>query len=237
VRDVTEAERLDRVRTDFVANVSHELKTPLAAIRGCAETLVDGALDERATALRFSERILEQCRRLEELLDDLLTLSRLESPEPLRAPERVDLAELAREAVELVAARAAAKPVTLELEPGAAPAVEGDWESLLRLLTNLLDNAIKYNRPGGAVAVRLGERDSLATIEVADTGIGVPPAHRARIFERFYRVDTGRAREEGGTGLGLAIVKHVAQAHRGRVEVESEPGVGSTFRVLLPAAG
>ncbi len=236
-RDITETERLHRMRRDFVANVSHELKTPLAAIRGYAETLVDGALDERATALRFSARILEQSRRLGELIDDLLTLSRLESTEPIRAAERVDLGELAAEAVELVAARAAAKPVALELDPGSSPAVDGDWEGLLRLLTNLLDNAIKYNHPGGSVSVRLSEVDGQARMEVTDRGIGIPPLHLARIFERFYRVDSGRARDEGGTGLGLAIVKHVAQAHGGRVEVESTLGAGTTFRVLLPLAG
>jgi len=167
----------------------------------------------------------------------LLTLSRLESTEPIRAPERIGLRELAAEAVELVAARAAAKPVTLDVEPGAEPAVDGDWEGLLRLLTNLLDNAIKYNHPGGSVRVRLHSADGQARLEVADSGIGIPPPHLARIFERFYRVDTGRAREEGGTGLGLAIVKHVAQAHGGRVEVESVLGSGSTFRVHLPLAG
>ena len=237
VRDVTETERLHRMRREFVANVSHELKTPLSAIQGYAETLVDGALDERATALRFSERILEQCRRLGELLDDLLTLSRLEGAESIRGPERLDLRELAVEATELVLQRAAAKPVSLELEPGASPAVAGDWEGLLRLLTNLLDNAIKYNHPGGSVRVSLGSNDGSAVIEVTDSGIGIPAAHLPRIFERFYRVDKGRAREEGGTGLGLAIVKHVAQAHKGRVEVESTLGAGSTFRVYLPLAG
>ena len=236
-RDVTEAERLHRMRREFVANVSHELKTPLAAIQGYAETLVDGALDERPTALRFSERILEQCRRLGELLDDLLTLSRLEGAASIRGPERLDLRELAVEATELVLQRAAAKPVSLELVPGVSPAVTGDWEGLLRLLTNLLDNAIKYNHPGGSVRVALGSTDGSAVIEVTDSGIGIPAAHLPRIFERFYRVDKGRAREEGGTGLGLAIVKHVAQAHKGRVEVESTLGAGSTFRVFLPLAG
>jgi two-component system phosphate regulon sensor histidine kinase PhoR len=233
-RDITETEQLHRMRKDFVANVSHELKTPLSAIRGYAETLVDGAVDERATALRFSERILEQCRRLGELLDDLLTLSRLESAASIREPERVDLRELAAEAAALAAPRAAAKPVSVELAPGASPVIDGDWEGLLRLLTNLLDNAIKYNHPGGSVRIELGEQAGLATIAVADSGIGIPPAQLGRIFERFYRVDKGRAREEGGTGLGLAIVKHVAQAHKGRIEVESVLGAGTTFRVLIP---
>ncbi|MBP1642250.1 MAG: multi-sensor signal transduction histidine kinase [Acidobacteria bacterium] len=235
-RDITEAERLTRMRKDFVANVSHELKTPLAAIRGYAETLVDGAAEERTTALRFSERILDQCRRLGDLLEDLLTLSRLEGTQPFRALERVDLRELAHEAAELVGAAAAARSIAVVVEAGGVPAVVGDPDGLLRLLANLLDNAVKYNRESGAVTVRLREQGEHAVLEVADTGIGIAPAHLARIFERFYRVDRGRARDEGGTGLGLAIVKHVAQAHQGRVEVESEPGVGSTFRVLLPRA-
>jgi two-component system phosphate regulon sensor histidine kinase PhoR len=147
------------------------------------------------------------------------------------------LRELAAEAVELMATRAAAKGVRVAVEPGPAIAVDGDADGLLRLIANLLDNGIKYNRPDGAVTVHLGEREGLAAVEVRDTGIGIPAAHLGRIFERFYRVDKSRAREEGGTGLGLAIVKHVAQAHQGRVEVESEPGAGTTFRVLLPAAG
>jgi two-component system phosphate regulon sensor histidine kinase PhoR len=234
------------MRRDFVANVSHELRTPLSAIQGYAETLSDGAIDERATALRFSQRIVDQCRRLAALLSDLLTLSRLEGKEPLEALEPVDLRSIAREALELVAGQAAAKQVAVELSPGPSPVVPGDPEGLFRLLSNLLENAVKYNQPGGRVEVRLSGADDPATqaapaapaghavIEVRDTGIGIPAASLPRIFERFYRVDKGRAREEGGTGLGLAIVKHVAQAHQGRVEVESEVGRGSIFRVLLP---
>lgn len=234
-RDVTEAERLDRTRKDFVANVSHELKTPLAAIQGYAETLIDGALDERETALRFSRRILDQCRRLDDLLADLLTLSRLEGTAALRV-EPVDLRATAAEAIELLAGAAAARQVALELEPGAAVPLAGDADGLLRLVANLVDNAVKYNRPGGRVRVRLETSEGQVRLEVEDDGIGIPTAALPRLFERFYRVDKGRAREEGGTGLGLAIVKHVAQAHAGSVEVESELGRGSRFRVLLPAA-
>ncbi len=235
VRDITESEQLNRMRRDFVANVSHELRTPLAAIQGYAETLSDGAIDEHETALRFSQRIVDQCRRLAALLADLLTLSRLEGKEALESLEPVDLRATANEAIELVAGQAAAKPVTVELVPGPSPVVRGDPEGLFRLLSNLLENAVKYNQPGGRVEIALGLRGDQATIEVRDTGIGIPGSALPRIFERFYRVDKGRAREEGGTGLGLAIVKHVAQAHQGRVEVESELGKGSTFRVLLPA--
>ena len=213
--------------------MSHEhLSQALRRIAASGTT----AMTDRATALRFSERILEQCHRLGDLLDDLLTLSRLEGTEPFRALETVDLREIVTEAVELVAAHAAAKPVDLTVEAGPSLEVEADPDGLLRLAANLLENAIKYNRPGGRVTVRLARRGDQAELEVADTGIGIAATHLPRIFERFYRVDKGRAREEGGTGLGLAIVKHVAQAHRGRVEVDSELGAGSTFRVLLPVS-
>ncbi len=237
VRDITESEQLNRMRRDFVANVSHELRTPLAAIQGYAETLCDGAIDERETALRFSQRIVDQCRRLAALLADLLTLSRLEGKEPLETLEPVELRALAQEALELIAGQAAARQVSVELLPGPSQIVPGDPEGLLRLFSNLLENAVKYNRAGGSVSLTIGSRDEVppaAVVEVQDTGIGIPAGALPRIFERFYRVDKGRAREEGGTGLGLAIVKHVAQAHQGRVEVESELGKGTKFRVLLP---
>jgi two-component system phosphate regulon sensor histidine kinase PhoR len=241
-RDTTELTRVADMRKDFVANVSHELKTPLAAIRGYAETLRDGALEEPATARRFTERILNQCRRLQELLDDLLTLSRLEGVAPALEREPVDLGAVVRRAVELIAAKAREKRVEIVVEEETVPPLPGDPDGLERLVLNLLDNAIKYNRPEGKVTLRLSGADAEATeateavIEVSDTGIGIPPESIPRLFERFYRVDKGRAREEGGTGLGLAIVKHVAQAHGGQVEVESRIGRGSTFRVKLPLA-
>ncbi len=235
-RDTTDLTRVADMRRDFVANVSHELKTPLAAIRGFAETLRDGALDEPAVARRFTERIVSQCRRLQELLDDLLTLSRLEGVAPALEREPVALAAVVHRAVELIAAAAREKKVTIEVETGdePLPPVLGDPDGLERLVLNLLDNAIKYNRPEGRITVRLSRTDGEALLEVTDTGIGIPPDSIPRLFERFYRVDKGRAREEGGTGLGLAIVKHVAQTHGGQVEVESHAGQGSTFRVRLP---
>ncbi|HUO86639.1 MAG TPA: ATP-binding protein [Thermoanaerobaculia bacterium] len=235
-RDTSELVRLARMRSDFVANVSHELKTPLTAIRGYSETLRDGALDEAATARRFLDRILDQSRRLELLLDDLLTLSRLESPEAPVERQPIDLRRLLERAVETVASHARQREVELRLEIGDdLPTLTGDPHALERLLLNLLDNAVKYNRPGGSVLVGLAAVGSEIEITVADTGIGIPSAALDRIFERFYRVDKGRSRDEGGTGLGLAIVKHVAQSHGGRVEVTSRPGEGSTFRVSLPA--
>jgi two-component system, OmpR family, phosphate regulon sensor histidine kinase PhoR len=235
-RDTTEMTRVADMRRDFVANVSHELKTPLAAIRGYAETLRDGALDEPPTARRFTERILMQCRRLQALLDDLLTLSRLESVASASVEkEAVDLKVILVRAAELLSAAARERQVKIEVEaPDGIPPVPGDPDGLERLVLNLADNAVKYNRPDGCVNLRLFQSDGQAVIEVTDSGIGIPQDALARIFERFYRVDKGRSREEGGTGLGLAIVKHVAQAHGGQVEVESRIGKGSTFRVKLP---
>ncbi len=234
-RDTTDLTRVADMRRDFVANVSHELKTPLAAIRGYAETLRDGALDEPPTARRFTDRILSQCRRLQELLADLLILSRLEGDATLER-EPVSLDAIARHAVELLTPAAREKGVEIELSEEPVPPVQGDAGNLERLLLNLLDNAIKYNRPDGKITVRVARCGGEAMLEVSDTGIGIPPESIPRIFERFYRVDKGRAREEGGTGLGLAIVKHIAQAHGGQVDVESRVGRGSTFRVRLPLA-
>lgn len=246
VRDTTDATRLNQVRRDFVANVSHELKTPLSAIRAYAETLRDGAIDDPPTARRFTGRILDQCRRLQALLHDLLTLSKLESVEvepPRRQP--VDLARVARRATEVVAPRARERNVRIDVavaEDVEIPPVRGDAESLERMMVNLLDNAVKYNQPGGGVRVHLGFRDrpeaqggGTVLLAVEDDGIGIPPDAVPRIFERFYRVDKGRSRDEGGTGLGLAIVKHVVQSHDGEVEVASDVGLGTTFRIRFPA--
>jgi two-component system phosphate regulon sensor histidine kinase PhoR len=234
-RDTTELTRVADMRRDFVGNVSHELKTPLAAIRGFAETLRDGALDEPPVARRFTDRILEQCRRLQALLDDLLTLSRLETV-ALREREPVALDALVRHAADTLAPLAREKGVQVEVAATGNPAVLGEADAIERLVLNLLENAIKYNRPDGQVTVHLSATGDDVLLEVTDTGIGIPPDALPRIFERFYRVDKGRAREEGGTGLGLAIVKHVAQAHGGQVEVDSRLGRGTTFRVRLPVA-
>ncbi|MDH3254310.1 MAG: ATP-binding protein [Acidobacteriota bacterium] len=233
-RDITDFLRLAEVRRDFVANVSHELKTPLSAIRGLTETLHDGALEDRAAAEHFVIRILRQCERLEALLSDLLTLSRLEHPKSGIEHRSVDLGEVIRDAAEVLAAEAKAREVDVELSLRDTEPIDGDREALDRLLQNLLENAIKYNQPGGRVSVNVEQHDDQLVLHVRDTGIGIPADSLDRLFERFYRVDKGRSRDEGGTGLGLAIVKHATQLHGGRIVVESRLGTGSTFSVYLP---
>jgi two-component system phosphate regulon sensor histidine kinase PhoR len=240
VRDLSASERAARSRRDFVANISHELKTPLAVIRGAAETLADHARQEDGAArdepmARFAGRILEQSLRLQDLLEDLLTLARLESPEAAARRRPVDLRAVVARAVELAAPLAEAREVSLAARLGEVRTVEGDEQALERLAVNLMENAVKYNRRGGWVEVRLGPADGWVELEVADGGVGIAAEELPRIFERFYRVDKARGRAEGGSGLGLAIVKHVAETHGGRVEVESTPGAGSRFRVHLPA--
>lgn len=233
-RDETHELRVAESRRDLVANVSHELKTPLTAIRGFAETLADGALADAAAGPRFVDRILEQCRRLESLLGDLLTLSRLEGPEP-DGEEIVDLAPAVESAFEALRQRARERDVALILEAGdETPRIRGAGSEIDNVLLNLIDNAVKYNRSGGEVRVALRADGEDAVVEVSDTGIGIPREDLERVFERFYRVDKGRAREQGGTGLGLAIVKHAARRLGGRVEVESRLGEGTVFRVRLP---
>jgi two-component system phosphate regulon sensor histidine kinase PhoR len=235
-RDVSETNRLARMRRDFVTNLSHEIKTPLAIIRGAAETIEQTAADDPRAAERFVRRIIEQIYRLEDLLKDLLTLARLESPEAAALRQPADLGAICRRAVEILSPLAAREGVVLRATTAPVPAVSGDAKSLERLVQNLLVNAIQYNREGGRVELRLQAQGDRIVLEVEDDGIGIPEVEQARIFERFYRVDKGRGRAEGGSGLGLAIVKHVAQSHGGSVEVESEPARGSLFRVVLPVA-
>ena len=235
-RDITDVIRLTQVRRDFIANISHELKTPLSAIRGYTETLRDGAMQEPEASSRFLGRILQQCSRLQTLLEDLLTLSRLENLEGHLERRTVDLERILDDCLETLAPQIAEKQILLEVEESPIPTLSGDAEALQRLFINLLDNAIKYNRKGGLVTVQLKPEPDWVVFQVHDTGIGIPTASIDRVFERFYRVDKGRSRDEGGTGLGLAIVKHVAQLHGGKVEVESRLGEGSTFRVFLPVS-
>ena len=237
LHDVTELRRLESMRRDFVANVSHELKTPIAAIRGIVETILDDAEMQPETRIRFLGRARDQSLRLSALVTDLLTLSRVESGDAGRDRQPIDLCAVARDAVLQLEPTAEACGVDLELAvPGERVQVMGDADSLRLVVTNLLDNAIKYSATGGRVTVRLRIVGDSAEIEVEDGGVGIERKHLDRIFQRFYRIDKARSRELGGTGLGLSIVKHVVLNHGGDVAVDSSPGRGSTFRVRLPMA-
>lgn len=234
--DITERKHIEEMRRDFVANVSHELRTPLAAIRGAVETLLDGALDDKKFNRKFTEVIERHVRRLEDQVMDLLELARLESGEVLPQREQISSKSLADAALGAVRELAASRQVELVGElPDPAPGLRGDRRQLEQALVNLLDNAVKYTESGGKVVLSVTTENSEIRFSVVDNGIGIPAEHQSRIFERFYRVDKDRSRELGGTGLGLAIVKHVVQAHGGRVELESFPGRGTTFRLILPA--
>jgi two-component system phosphate regulon sensor histidine kinase PhoR len=240
LHDISRQKRLENVRKDFVANVSHELRTPLAVIKGYVETLVD-AHDTmpRADRDRFLKTIQRHAERLNSLLDDLLTLSRLESARPGLARERVDLAVFLSDAVEDFRSRPDAAGHRLALEADEAlPAVLVDPLKLGQVLDNLVSNAFKYTPPGSRIAIlaRIRTGDTVE-IAVRDDGPGIPSEDLPHVFERFYRVDKGRSREKGGTGLGLSIVKHIVQLHGGRVWAESRAGEGATFFFTLPTQG
>ena len=220
-----------------MANVSHELRTPLTAIRASSETLLDGALKQPEQAARFVEMILRHARRLEELSRDLLQLAQLEAGLAAPGAQAVSVADLAGRALEAVRELAARREVAVELRLPERPLFVAAASRLLeQALVNLLDNAVKYGGPGSRVTLALESRPPEVALVVSDDGPGIAPEHLERIFERFYRLDRDRSRELGGTGLGLAIVKHIAQAHGGRVEVESRLGRGSVFRLILPEA-
>jgi two-component system phosphate regulon sensor histidine kinase PhoR len=234
--DLTEVRSLDSVRRDFISNVSHELRTPLAGIRAAAETLDEGALDDPPAAREFLGHIQRETDRLTQMVEELLELSRIESgAAPLRfAP--IDAAALVRETARRFAQQAERAGLTISAQTPDAPLrLMGDDERLERALGNLVSNAIKFTPAPGAVAVIAEAVDGAVALRVRDTGVGIEPEQRARVFERFYKADRGR---EGGsgTGLGLAIVKHIAQAHAGSVSVESYPGRGATFSIVVPVA-
>jgi two-component system, OmpR family, phosphate regulon sensor histidine kinase PhoR len=233
--DITQRRRLEVLRRDFVANASHELKTPVAAVRALAETLLTALPDDPDAGRRFAERIARETERLDVLARDLLDLSRVERG--TLDVEPVDLVGLVKEVVGGYADRAEERHIGLdtELQPGVA--MRGDRAQLGLLLSNLIDNALRYTAPKGMVCVRLDAAEGRAVLQVADNGEGIPAGELPRIFERFYRVDKARTRQTGGTGLGLAIVRHVAEAHGGTVRVDSELAQGSTFTVTLPVTG
>ncbi len=230
LHEISELRRLERVRQDFVANVSHEFKTPLTAILGFAETLLAGALDDQENRRRFLEIISEHARRLARLTDDLLKLSEIEAEQMELDFRAVSVAELIEGCMETTRLRAEQKQLSLAVEcPADLPAVRGDHARLAEVLQNLLDNAVQYTHAGGHVTVRARAAGREVIVTVSDTGIGIPQADQERIFERFYRVDAARSREVGGTGLGLSIARHIVEAHGGRIWVESTVGQGSHF--------
>jgi two-component system phosphate regulon sensor histidine kinase PhoR len=235
--DVTDLRRLERMRQDFVANASHELKTPLAAIKAYAETLLDWALRDDSVNVRFLERIDEQAERLNQLILDLLSLARLESGQGIFDHQPLEVVPVLEACVEAHRGRASAKNLDLTFDPDEldeGTLILADEEAIHQIADNLIDNAIKYTPQNGSVQIRCSLQLDSVAVEVTDTGIGIPREDLPRIFERFYRVDKARSRELGGTGLGLSIVKHLVQSIGGRIDVTSRLGSGSKFTVLFP---
>lgn len=242
--DISEREQMGQIRRDFVANVSHELKTPLTALLGFIETLKGPAREDAAAQERFLDIMEREAERMNRLVSDLLSLSRVEAEERMRPDTRIDAAALLRSSVLTLRPLAQETGVAIRLEGAEEPAfVFGDADQLTQVFHNLIENGIKYGASGGHVSVTMSRSErELAfrgpglQIDVVDRGEGFDPVHIPRLTERFYRVDNHRSREMGGTGLGLAIVKHIVNRHRGRFRIESAPGQGSTFTVMLPGA-
>ena len=236
--DISNIKRLEKIRRDFVANVSHELRTPVSVIKGYAETLLSGTLTaDPERAARFVQIIHSHAERLAALIGDLLILSELESGDISLELRKLSIGGTARHAVMLMEQKAADKGISIDISSiAAAPQVIADPGRLEQVLINLLDNAIKYTPEKGSITITAAEEGEMLKISVTDTGIGIPPRDLARIFERFYRVDEARSRQQGGTGLGLSIVKHIVQAHGGTLSVESSHGKGSTFSFTLKKA-
>ncbi len=233
--EIEELRKLENYRKEFLGNVSHELKTPIFAIQGFAETLIDGAVDDQEVNRQFLERILRNAQRLAGLTSELSEISRIETGELVMEPSEFELAALVREVVESLDVQAESAGIRLtEALPASLPAVHADRERIRQVLMNLIENGIKYNNPGGQVEVRgLHLPSGLVKVSVVDDGIGIDREHIPRLTERFFRVDKSRSRARGGTGLGLAIVKHILEAHQQRLTVESLPEKGSSFSFTL----
>lgn len=234
--DITDARKFDRMRSEFVANVSHELRTPLTSIKGFVETLLDGALQDRLLCRRFLSIIDSETDRLTRLIDDLLTLSAMETKEIRVNLQNINLVESVKSVFNIMGPQAEEKKLRMELiySPDVAW-VKADQDLVGQVLINLIDNAIKYSSDEGRIVVRIIREDGKTMVKISDNGIGIAQESLPRLFERFYRVDRARSRVLGGTGLGLAIVKHIVELHGGEVFVDSQVGVGSTFTFRLPA--
>lgn len=235
VEDRTEAQRLGEARRDFVANISHELKTPVGAIILLTEAIA-GAGGDPQTVAKFAKSLNRESHRLSSLVQDVIQLSKLQGGVALPNPLKLDLNQVVEEAIERNSILAENRGVAIRFEPGADVWVIGDAEMLASAVKNLVENAILYSPAGSWVGVGLREIDGVAEVSVIDHGVGIAPADQDRVFERFYRVDASRSRETGGTGIGLAIVKHVAANHRGEVKLFSQVGLGSTFTLRIPVA-
>ncbi|MFM1994454.1 MAG: hypothetical protein RL537_1143 [Actinomycetota bacterium] len=233
VDDLTEAKKLEDTRRDFVANVSHELKTPIGAISLLAEAIT-GATDDPAAVTKFAESLQKESQRLANIVQELIQLSRVQGANLADSIDLVDLGQVIADAVDRNQVLASQNKIRLVSEIDQAVKLRGDYEMLVTAVKNLIENAIVYSEPGGQVGVGIKVNNEIAEISVTDSGIGIPESEQERIFERFYRVDPSRSRQTGGTGLGLAIVKHAASQHKGEVKIFSKVGVGSTFTLRLP---
>ncbi len=235
VEDETEAKRLEETRRDFVANISHELKTPIGAISLLSEALV-GAADDPKMVKKFSTDLIKESKRLANLVQEIIQLSRLQSTDVIKNAQVLDLRNVIQEAIERNSVLAERRAIRISSDAPARIFVLGDQEMLTVAVKNLIENAITYSDEGKQVGIGLRKKHGVAAIAVTDNGIGMTPDQQERVFERFYRADASRSRQTGGTGLGLAIVKHVSASHLGDVQVFSKPGVGSTFTLRLPVA-
>src|SRR5690625_3578368 len=226
--DITEFKNLELMRKDFVANVSHELKTPITSIKGFAETLLDGALQDRETLKKFLTIIFEESNRLQLLIEDLLILSRLEQDEFKLSSTLVNIDNILKEIIPIINFQAEEKQITFNVEAQDSIKLTADYKKLKQVFINLLTNAISYTPNHGEVTLKIDEKDNCIRIKVIDTGIGIDTRIVPRIFERFYRGDKDRSRNTGGTELGVAIIKHIIELHHGKIKVDSELNKGST---------
>lgn len=233
LHDITALKKLENLRRDFVANVSHELRTPITSIKGFAETLIDGAKDDTASLDMFLDIILKESNRIQSLVEDLLDLSKIEQNAALEK-HRIDLSHVARNALSSIQPIAQLKDITLVDDVASDVYAMADEDKITQVIVNLMTNAVNYSAESKTVTLRVYTEANHQVIEVIDEGIGIPPDEKYHIFERFYRVDKARSRDSGGTGLGLSITKHIVEAYQGKIEVQSEEGKGSTFKVTLP---
>jgi two-component system, OmpR family, phosphate regulon sensor histidine kinase PhoR len=233
-RDVTAARRLERMRVDFVANASHELRTPLASLYGFIETIEGPARNDPAAQTRFLAIMREQARRMSRLIDDLLSLSRIELKEHVQPTDEVRLDTVLHEVIDTLSPLAFECKTQIDAEGMGKVVVAGDRDELIRVFENLIENAVKYGQSGGRVEVSLAEKERTVSVTVRDYGPGIAPEHLPRLTERFYRVDVVESRQKGGTGLGLALVKHILKRHKARLNVRSELGAGASFEVVFP---